>query len=93
MNVRRVVVTAKEVKGTCDAGIKPGSKFVIEGDNILLKESDVICPAAFASMFYRLYGHNAGAKVGRYIQCPDSHIWSPNAGTGSVLFEINVEEK
>ncbi len=91
--LKRIVVTAKEVKGTCHAGIKPGSRFVIEGSNLLLKESDVVCPVAFASMYYRLYAHDKGAKVGRFIQCPDSYIWGPNAGTGSVLFEINVEEK
>lgn len=91
--MKRIVVTAKEVKGTCHAGIKPGSKFVIEGSNLLLKESDVVCPVAFASMFYRLYAHNAGAKVGRFIQCPDSFIWSAKAGTGSVLFEIAIEEE
>jgi len=91
--LKRIVVTAKEVKGTCHAGIKPGSKFVIEGSNLLLKESDVVCPVAFASMYYRLYAHDKGAKVGRFIQCPDSFVWGPNSGTGSVLFEINVEEK
>lgn len=89
----RIVVAAKEVKGTCDAGIKPGSKFVIEGSNLVLNESDVVCPVAFASMYYRLYAHSRGANVGRFIQCPDSYIWNPGAGTGSVLFEINVEEK
>ena len=84
---------AKEVKGICDAGIKPGSKFVIEGRNVILKESDAICPVAFASMYYRLYAHDAGANVGRFIHCPDSYIWGVNAEGGSVLFEINVEEK
>lgn len=91
--MKRITVVAKEVKGTCDAGIKPGSKFVVEGRNIVLKESDVICPVAFASMYYRIYAHDAGAKVGRYIPCPDSYIWSSDYGGGSVLFEINVEEK
>jgi uncharacterized repeat protein (TIGR04076 family) len=66
---------------------------VIEGSNILLKESDVICPTAFASIYYRLYAHDKGADVGRLIQCPDSYIWDPGAGAGTVLFEINVEEK
>lgn len=91
--MKRIVVTAKEVKGKCNAGITPGAKFVIEGDNILLKESDVICPVAFASMYYRLYAHDRGAKVPFFIQCPDSYVWGPNFGTGSVLFEINIQEK
>ena len=86
-------MTAKEVKGTCHAGIKPGSKFVIEGNNLLLKESDAICPAAFSSIYYRLYAHTQGAKVGRFIQCPDSFVWGSDKGSGTVLFEINVEEK
>ena len=90
--MKRIVVTAKEVKGICHAGIKPGSKFVIEGANLNLQESDVVCPVAFASMYYRLYAHSRDAKVGRLIQCPDSYIWGPNMGAGSVLFEINVEE-
>ncbi len=93
MDLKRIIVTAKEVKGTCHAGIKPGSKFVIEGSNLLLKESDVVCPVAFASMFYRLYAHDKGGKVGRFIQCPDSYIWDKDAGAGSVLFEITVQEK
>ena len=88
----RIIVTAKDVKGTCHAGIKPGSKFVIEGANLNLEESDVVCPVAFASMYYRIYALNRGAKAGRYIQCPDSFIWGPNLGAGSVLFEINIEE-
>jgi len=91
--LKRITVTAKEVKGTCGAGIKPGSKFVIEGRNVLLKESDVICPVAFASMYYRLYAHAAGGKAGRFIHCPDSYIWGPDFGGGTVLFEINVEER
>jgi len=91
--LKRIVVTAKEVKGKCEAGIKPGSKFVIEGSNLLLKESDVVCPVAFASIYYRLYAHGKGAKVGRFIQCPDTYVWGADAGKGSVLFQINVEEK
>lgn len=93
MDLKRIVVTAKEVKGECHAGIKPGSKFVIEGSNLLLKESDVVCPVAFASMFYRLYAHRAGGKAGYFIQCPDAYIWGPKSGAGSVLFEISVEDK
>lgn len=93
--MKRIVVTAKDVKGTCQAGIKPGSKFVIEGNNILLKESDVICPVAFAHMYYRIYAleRDAQARVRRFIGCPDSFMWGPDFGAGSVLFEINVEEK
>jgi uncharacterized repeat protein (TIGR04076 family) len=91
--LKRITVTAKEVQGKCNAGIKPGSKFVIEGSNLLLKESDVVCPVAFASMYYRVYALNKGAKVDCFIQCPDSYIWGPDKGVGSVLFEITVEEK
>jgi uncharacterized repeat protein (TIGR04076 family) len=91
--LKKITVIAKEVKGICEAGIKPGSKFVIQGRNIVLNECDAICPVAFASMYYRLYAHEEGAKVGRYIHCPDPHIWGVNPEGGTVLFEINVEEK
>ncbi len=66
---------------------------MIEGSNLLLKESDVVCPVAFASMFYRLFALRQGAEAARFIQCPDSYIWGPEAGLGSVLFEIDVKEK
>lgn len=91
--MKRITVTAKDVKGICQAGIKPGSKFVIEGGKLNLKELDAICPVAFASIYYRVYAHDRGAKVGRFIQCPDSYVWGPKFGTGSVLFEIDVKEK
>ena len=92
ISLKKIVVIAKEVRGTCTAGIKPGSKFVVEGNNLSLKESDVVCPVAFASMYYRLYALDRGAKVGNYIQCPDTFVWGPE-GTGSVLFEIKVEKQ
>ncbi|MCJ7633148.1 TIGR04076 family protein [Candidatus Bathyarchaeota archaeon] len=91
--MKRIVVTAKDVKGTCIAGIKPGSKFVIERNNILLKESDVVCPVALTHMYYRIYALQKGANVRRTIGCPDGFIWGSDFGQGSVLFEINVEEK
>lgn len=91
--MRRIVVTAKEVRGTCNAGVKPGMKFVVDGLDLVLKESDKVCPVAFASMYYRLYAHTHGAKVGRFISCPDTYIWGAEKGFGSVLYEITVEEK
>ena len=91
--MKRIVVTAKEVRGTCRAGIKPGAKFVIEGGNLLLDESDAVCATAFASMYYRVYAQYRGAALGdlHYIQCPDTYIWGPEFGKGTVLFEIKVE--
>lgn len=91
--MKRIVVTAKDVKGRCGAGIKPGSKFVIEGSKVLLKESDVICPVAFAHMYYRIYALERGGRARSFIACPDSFMWGSDFGAGSVLFEINVEEK
>jgi uncharacterized repeat protein (TIGR04076 family) len=91
---KKVIVTAKEVKGICAAGIKPGDKFVYNDSNLLMDETDVLCPVALASMFYRIYAHarSPRAPVAKYIQCPDSYIWGPDKGTGTVLFEIEVEE-
>ena len=89
--MKRIVVTAKEVKGDCHAGIKPGMKFVIDGLNVDLKASDKICPVAFASMYYRLYAHTHGANVGRFIQCPDTYAWGPDKGFASVLYEVTIE--
>ncbi|MFC1803071.1 TIGR04076 family protein [Thermoproteota archaeon] len=89
---KKVIVTAREVKGHCAAGIKPGDKFVYKNANLLMDETDVVCPVAFASMFYRMYAHAKRANVAKYIQCPDSFIWGPDKGTGTVLFEIEVKE-
>jgi uncharacterized repeat protein (TIGR04076 family) len=92
-SLKRIVVTAKEVKGDCHAGIRPGMKFVIDGLTLDLKKSDRVCAVAFASMYYRLFALSHGAKLNRFIQCPDTYSWGSDKGFASVLYEITVEDK
>ena len=91
--LKKIICTAVAVKGVCNAGIKPGSKFVIEGGNLVLDECDVICPTALASINYRFYALQRSPKrpVSKFIQCPDPYIWGKGNGA-TVLFEITVEE-
>lgn len=46
-----IMITAKEVKGHCAAGLKAGDKVVLRGATISLQESDVVCSFAFANIF------------------------------------------
>lgn len=46
-----IMITAKEVKGHCAAGLKAGDKVVLRGATISLQESDAVCSFAFANIF------------------------------------------
>jgi uncharacterized repeat protein (TIGR04076 family) len=92
--LKKIVCTAVDIKGRCGAGVKIGSKIVYKGAKLLLDECDEICPTALASIYYRLYTHarSPQAHTSNLIQCPDPYIWGKGGGSGTVLFEITVEE-
>jgi len=60
---RRVVVTVDRVKGKCGAGLKVGDKFVCEGENLKLKESDKVCLAAFNSIYPMILTARLGLNI------------------------------
>lgn len=88
----KVVVTAVKVKGSCAAGIKEGDKYVIDGPNIDLKNSDVICAYAMCSIFPTIFAVRLGydpEKLGlreKVIQCIDPG--EPYTAGGTVYFRI-----
>lgn len=90
----RIIVTVKDVKGHCDAGLRIADKFVIEDSNILLDQSDKICPTAFASIYYRIYALLKNvpiSSVSPYVQCTDHAVWGSYGGHGTVIFEVRRE--
>lgn len=94
---RDVVVIAREIKGTCAAGIKVGDKIVIEGANINLEKSDKVCGYAFANLMPVLFAVRLGVDLeklglkGRLWQCIDPG--PPYTVGGTVLFEVIPLEK
>lgn len=91
-----LVITAKEVRGNCAAGIQPGQKIVLRGANISLAESDNICGFAFANLYPVIFAARLGkdpAELGlteRTVQCIDPG--PPYSSGGTVLFEIRALE-
>ncbi|QSQ08146.1 hypothetical protein H0A61_00466 [Koleobacter methoxysyntrophicus] len=89
---RDVVVVAREVKGLCSAGIKPGDKIVIEGPNISLEKSDKVCGYAFSCIMPVVFAVRLGVNLkdmglkGRLWQCVDPG--PPYTEGGTVLFEV-----
>jgi uncharacterized repeat protein (TIGR04076 family) len=90
-----LVITAKEVKGFCAAGIKKGDKIVLRGATISLSESDRICGSAFASIYPVIYAARYGKDLKdlglseRIVQCIDpGPPYNPKGGT--IFFEIKA---
>jgi uncharacterized repeat protein (TIGR04076 family) len=91
-----LVITAKEVKGHCAAGIKAGDKVVLRGANISLTESDKVCGFAFANIYPVVFAARLGKDlkdlglVERTVQCIDPG--PPYTEGGTVFFEIKALE-
>lgn len=87
-----LVITAKEVKGHCAAGIKTGDKIVLRGANISLEETDRICGMAFAGIYPIIFAARLGKDLkelglsDRTVQCVDPG--PPHSEGGTVIFEI-----
>ncbi|HUW63138.1 MAG TPA: TIGR04076 family protein [Spirochaetia bacterium] len=87
-----LVITAKEVRGHCAAGIKAGDKIVLRGANISLSESDKVCGFAFTNIYPVVFAARLGKDLrdlgltARTVQCIDPG--PPYGDGGTVLFEI-----
>lgn len=87
-----LIITAREVKGHCAAGIKAGDRIVLRGANISLDESDRVCGMAFASIYPIIFAARLGKDLvdlglsQRTVQCIDPGL--PYGGGGTVMFEI-----
>lgn len=87
-----LVITAKEVKENCAAGIKVGDRVVLRGATISLSESDRVCGFAFANIYPVVFAARLGKDLKdlgltqRIVQCIDPG--PPFSEGGTVLFEI-----
>lgn len=96
----RLVITVKEIKGSCPV-YHTGDKIILdEGYRINLKETDNICMHSLSSImpYYialfrgvdpRKLGLTKEGKKG-YLQCLDPCEYT---GGGTVIFEIKKEER
>ncbi|MCL4554804.1 MAG: TIGR04076 family protein [Actinobacteria bacterium] len=93
---RRVVVTVERVDGRCAADLKVGDRFVCQGANLKLDESDRVCMAAFCSIYPMIMGARMGLELGRLglpkhvVQCIDPG--PPYTPGGTVYFKIEIDE-
>jgi uncharacterized repeat protein (TIGR04076 family) len=91
-----LVITAKEIKGTCAAGLKPGDKIVLREATLSLPESDRVCGFAFANIYPAIFAARLGKDlkdlglVTRTVQCIDPG--PPYSEGGTVIFEIKALE-
>lgn len=91
-----VVITAKEVRGHCAAGLKQGDKVVLRGATISLAESDKVCSFAFANIYPAVFAARLGKDLkelglsSRTVQCIDPG--PPYSEGGTVLFEVEIIE-
>ncbi|NPV71445.1 MAG: TIGR04076 family protein [Firmicutes bacterium] len=89
---REVEIVAREVKGHCAAGIKPGDKIVLKGANICKEKSGPICGYAFCGLYPVVFAVRLGVDLdnlgleGRLWQCADPG--QPYTPGGTVLFEV-----
>lgn len=92
-----VEIIAREVKGYCSAGIKPGDKIVLKGANICKEESGPICGYAFVGVYPTVFACRMGVDFGklglegRLWQCVDPG--PPYTPGGTVLFEVRPIQK
>lgn len=91
-----LVITAREVRGCCSAGIKAGDRIVLRGPNISLEESDRVCGIAFASIYPIIFAARLGKDLKdlglaeRMVQCIDPG--PPHSEGGTVFFEIRAAD-
>ena len=91
-----LVITAKEIKGICAAGIKAGDKIVLRGATLSLTESDRVCGFAFANIYPAVFAARLGKDlkelglISRTVQCIDPG--PPYSEGGTVIFEIKALE-
>lgn len=89
---RDIEIVAREVKGSCAAGIKPGAKMVVRGASLSLDESDCACVSALAALWPMAFAVRLGVDLealglgGRLWHCPDPG--PPYTPGGAVLFEV-----
>ncbi len=89
---RDVEIIAREIRGTCSAGLKVGDRIVLRGANIVKEESGPICGFAFCGVYPVAFAVRLGADLarlglqGRLWQCVDPG--PPHTPGGSVLFEV-----
>lgn len=89
-----IMITAKEVKGHCAAGLKAGDKVVLRGATISLQESDAVCSFAFANIYPAVFAARLGKDLKelglatRTVQCIDPG--PPYSEGGTVLFEVKI---
>lgn len=87
-----IIITAKEVKGHCAAGIRVGDKTILRGATISLAESDSVCSFAFANIYPAIFAARLGHDLQdlglttRTVQCIDPG--PPLSAGGTVVFEI-----
>ncbi len=85
----RITATVKEVKGLCQAGLRPGDRVSMVLPRVDLENTNKICVNAMSALmpFLRQFSseqlpYNARA----FVSCPDP---GPNkGGHGNVLFEV-----
>lgn len=89
-----LIITAKEVKGHCAAGIKEGDKVVLRGATISLEESTRVCSFAIANIYPAIFAARLGKDLKdlglseRVVQCIDPG--PPYSEGGTVLFEVKA---
>ena len=88
----RITVTAKEVNGLCQAGLKTGDRVSVVVPRVELKNTDKICINAISALmpFLRQFTSDSldyNARV--HVSCPDPG--PGRGGHGNVLFEITRE--
>jgi uncharacterized repeat protein (TIGR04076 family) len=85
----RIVVTAKEVTGLCQAGLREGDQMSIIVPRVDLKNTKKICVNAMSALmpFIRQFSSDSLPYNARcFVSCPDPG--AARGGHGSVLFEI-----
>ena len=88
----RIIVTAKEVHGLCQAGLKPGDRMSIIVPRVDLENTDRICVNAVSALmpFIRQFtDENLAYNARAFITCPDPG--PKRGGHGNVLFEVTRE--
>jgi uncharacterized repeat protein (TIGR04076 family) len=81
---RKITVKVTAVRGICNAELKPGDLFLLEGLQITPQGHGRACFIAFASIIANV-GRLKLQPQGLFISCPD-----PGTGQGgNVQFEVN----
>ena len=76
------------VRGKCDAGLRVGDTFVLDGGRVISGNAARLCCVALASIVANASRRKLG-EAGVYISCPD-----PATGEGgNVVFELRPQEE